>query len=80
MTVRKAEKNPVAGVRTFFVPSDDPKKPEVEYVVVEVKRDGTQYYCQCSDFFFRRLPFIHTNLFAHCKHTAAVIAAIEGAK
>jgi hypothetical protein len=75
MNIRKAEKNPVAGVRTFFVTSE--KDPTVEYVVVEVKRDGTQYYCNCSDFFYRKLPFIHTNLFSNCKHGAAVKEAVN---
>jgi hypothetical protein len=75
MTIRKADKNPVAGVRTFFVTSE--KDPKTEYVVVEVKRDGTVYYCNCGDFFYRKLPFIHTNLFSNCKHGAAVKEAIE---
>jgi hypothetical protein len=75
MTIRKATKNPVAGVRTFFVQSES--NPKTEYTVVEVKRDGTVYYCSCNDFFFRKLPFIHTNLFSNCKHGNAVKEAIE---
>ena len=75
MKIRKAEKNPVQGVRTFFVQSE--KDPTQEYVVVEVKRDGTTFYCNCSDFFYRRLPFIGTNLFSHCKHAVAVKEAIK---
>jgi flavoprotein len=69
--VERAAKNPIAGVRTFYVPSDSEEGKL--YLVVEVKRDGkTTYYCQCSDFFSRRLPFIGTNLFSLCKHGAAV--------
>ena len=78
MTIRKADKNPVAGVRTFFVASESDKN--TEYVVVEVKRDGTTYYCNCGDFFYRKLPFIGTNLFSNCKHGNAVKDAIGGAK
>jgi len=75
MTVRKALKNPVAGVRTFFVASES--EPGTDYVVVEVKRDGTTYYCNCGDFFYRKLPFIGTNLFSNCKHAAAVIEVLK---
>ena len=75
MNVRRSEKNPVQGVRTFFVQSE--KDPTQEYVVVEVKRDGTVYYCNCGDFFYRKLPFIHTNLFSCCKHGAAVKEAVQ---
>lgn len=70
MNVRMAKKNPIAGVRTFYVGSES--EPGVEYLVVEIKRDGTQRYCNCGDFFARRLPFIHTNLFSECKHAVAV--------
>ena len=76
MKVRKAEKNPVAGVRTFFVASET--EPEKEYVVVEVKRGGTTLYCNCSDFFYRKLPFLGTNLFSNCKHGNAVKEAVNG--
>jgi hypothetical protein len=75
MTIRRATKNPVAGVRTFFVTSES--EPDKEYTVVEIKRDGTTYYCNCGDFFYRRLPFIGTNLFSNCKHAAAVIEVIK---
>ena len=78
MTVLLAKKNPVAGVRTFTVTSES--EPDTKYVVVEVKRDGTTYYCNCGDFMYRKLPFIHTNLFSNCKHGNAVIEAIGGAK
>jgi hypothetical protein len=78
MNIRKSTKNPVQGVRTFFVQSES--DPAVEYVVVEVKRDGTTFYCNCSDFFYRKLPFIHTNLFSHCKHGSAVKEVIENGK
>ena len=75
MTVRKALKNPVAGVRTFFVASES--EPGTDYVVVEVKRDGTTYYCNCPTFSYRHLPFIGTNLFSNCKHGAAVIEVLK---
>ena len=78
MDVKKAERNPVAGVRTFFVQSESDEK--LQYIVVEVKRNGTTYHCNCSDFMFRKLPFLGTNLFSNCKHGAAVVAAIGGAK
>ena len=75
MTVRKALKNPVAGVRTFFVTSET--EADTKYIVVEVKRGGTTYYCSCPTFFYRHLPFIHTNLFSRCKHADAVLEAIR---
>lgn len=76
MNIRKAEKNPVQGVRTFFVQSE--KDATVEYIVVEIKRDGTTYFCSCNDFFFRKLPFLNTNLFSNCKHGLAVKEAVNG--
>lgn len=73
--IERAAKNPVAGVRTFYVESES--DPEVKYQVVEIKRDGrTTYYCNCNDFFGRKLPFIHTNLFSNCKHGQAVRDAV----
>ncbi|MBA0083652.1 MAG: hypothetical protein HRJ53_01515 [Acidobacteria bacterium Pan2503] len=71
LIVERAEKNPIAGVRTFYVPSESEEGKR--YQVVEIKRDGkTTYYCNCGDFFNRKLPFIGTNLFSNCKHGAAV--------
>ena len=75
MTVERAKKNPVAGVRTFTVTSET--EADTKYIVVEVKRDGTTYYCSCPTFFYRHLPFIHTNLFSRCKHADAVLEAIR---
>lgn len=74
LSVRKALKNPVAGVRTFYVASET---DDTDYIVVEVKRDGTTYFCNCHDFFFRKLPFLGTNLFSNCKHGAAVKEAVN---
>ncbi|MBA0083511.1 MAG: hypothetical protein HRJ53_00790 [Acidobacteria bacterium Pan2503] len=77
MKVRMAKKNAIAGVRTFFVPSRT--EEGVEHIVVEIKRDGrTSYYCNCNDYFYRKLPFISTNLWSGCDHVDAVKAAIEG--
>ena len=78
MTVERAKKNPVQGVRTFHVSSEE--EPDKKYAVVEVKRDGTHYFCQCSDFFYRKLPFIGTNLYANCKHITAILEAVNGGK
>lgn len=65
--VRKAKKNAVPGVTTYYVPSEaDPKQ---EYIVVAVDRDGiTIRFCQCPDFFTRRLPTFGTGHFEGCKH------------
>jgi hypothetical protein len=74
-TIEKATKNPVAGVRTFHVDSESTSD---KYVVVEIKRDGrTTYYCNCGDFFYRKLPFVGTNLFSLCKHGQAVKDAVS---
>lgn len=78
MNVEMSKKNPVAGVRTFTVTSESDE--DTKYIVVEIKRDGTNYYCNCNDFFYRKLPFIRTNLFSNCKHGQAVIEAIGGVK
>ena len=74
MTVTMAKKNPVQGVRTFTVTSET--EADTSYIVVEIKRDGTTYHCQCGDFMYRKLPFIGTNLFSLCKHGEAVRKAI----
>jgi hypothetical protein len=76
MNVRRAVKNPIQGVRTFYVESES--EPGTEHMVVEVRRDGrTTYYCNCDDYFCRRLPFIHTNLFSNCRHSTRVIEALQ---
>jgi hypothetical protein len=47
-------------------------------MVVEIERDGrTTYYCNCGDFFYRKLPFVGTNLFSLCKHGQAVKDAVS---
>ena len=77
MNIRMADRNQVAGVRTFYVGSEDPKKADVEYIVVEIKRDSkTTYFCNCGDFFGRKLPFLGLNLFSLCKHGQAVKDAV----
>lgn len=75
LKVRKAEKNPVAGVRTFFVQSES--DPNTEYIVVEKRDAGTTYFCNCNDFMFRKLPFLGSNLYSNCKHGAAVKEAVS---
>lgn len=75
--VEMAGKNQIAGVRTFYVSSDNPKTPEKKYIVVEIKRDSkTTYFCNCEDFFARKLPFLGLNLFSHCKHGQLVKDAV----
>lgn len=76
-----AERNSIAGVRTFYVNSEDPKTPDVRYMVVEIKRNSkTRYFCQCDSFFARNLPFLDQNMFQHCKHGEAVRDAVNGSK
>src|SRR6516164_2888010 len=64
----------------LFLRGDMEEEPDKKYAVVEVKRDGTHYFCQCSDFFYRKLPFIGTNLYANCKHITAILEAVNGGK
>lgn len=75
--VRRALKNVVAGARTFYVKSES---SPTDYTVVEIKRGGTFYFCNCMDFFTRKLPFLGTNLMSHCKHINAVKEAIANGK
>lgn len=75
MNITMAAKNQVAGVRTFYVQSES--DPDTKYIVVEIKRDSkTTYFCNCNDFFARKLPFLGLNLFSNCKHGAAVKDAV----
>lgn len=77
MTITMAAKNQIAGVRHFYVQSENPKTPDVKYIVVEIRRDSkTTYFCNCDDFFTRKLPFLGLNLFSNCKHGAAVKEAV----
>ena len=75
MSVRKAKKSP-EGSTIYYVRSEsDPAK---EYIVVEISREGIlNRFCQCPDFFCRRLPTIGTATFEMCKHGMAVADAIE---
>ena len=71
-----AAKNLVAGARTFYVQSD--KNPEIEYMVIEIKRNGQHhFFCNCGDFFGRKLIFFLTNQFSLCKHAAEVKEAVS---
>ena len=76
MAIKLAARNSIAGVRTFYVDASNPANEP--YLVVEVKRDGKIiYYCNCGDFFGRKLPFIGTNLFSLCKHGQEVKDAVS---
>lgn len=70
MQLTVPKKQPYAGSKTFYVSSE--KEPENKYLVIKTDVGGRishQYFCQCSDFFARRLPFVGTNLFSACKHS-----------
>ena len=60
MTIRKSKSNPVRGVTTFAV-----RNGSHRYLVVRARR---QWFCNCRDFFGRRLPHLGTNTFSCCKH------------
>jgi hypothetical protein len=65
MTIRSAN-NRTAGVRTFYVASES--QPGVEYVVQFIRRSRQcRWFCDCSDFKFRRLSRRR-----HCKHARAL--------
>ena len=51
MAIKKAKRNPVEGVTTFYVPSRS--IPGKQYMVLrfEIKRNPL-YICQCNDSFF----------------------------
>jgi hypothetical protein len=65
MTVRAAN-NHRPGVRTFYVASES--QPGTQYVVQFIRRARQRrWYCDCSDFKFRRLARRR-----HCKHARAL--------
>jgi hypothetical protein len=71
--MKRAKKNPTRGALTFYVPSENPKYPKHRYMVVFVLRDGKWLaFCQCNDFFGRKLPHFGTNTFSTCKHIQKV--------
>lgn len=76
MKVRKAKRNPVDHVTTFYVPSET--APRETYMVVRIVtnlaknvRRRTRWFCQCDDFFGRKLPHFNQNTFSGCKHIKA---------
>jgi len=67
MTVTRAKRNPVKGTTTFYVDSETTRRKR--YFVQRITKDRkTQWFCNCLDFFNRKLPHVHTNTFSHCKH------------
>jgi hypothetical protein len=67
MKVRRAKRNPVKGVTTFYVTSEE--DPKVEYMVVRFDNTPNKLtFCPCKDFFGRKLPHLGRNTFSHCKH------------
>jgi len=60
MTIRKSKRNPVRGATTFAVRSGSHR-----YLVVRL---GRRWFCQCADFFGRKLPHLGRNTFSGCKH------------
>jgi hypothetical protein len=66
------KKTAIPGALTFYVPSEtDPKRKP--YMVVFVMRGRKwQAFCQCNDFFGRKLPHLGTKKFAVCKHIEKV--------
>jgi hypothetical protein len=74
MNVRKAKRNPINHATTFYVPSES--APAKSYMVVRLvidiaARRKTLWFCQCSDFFGRKLAHFGTNTFSGCKHIDA---------
>lgn len=69
MKVRRAKRNPVKGVTTFYVTSEE--NPSDEYMVVRFDSNKL-CFCQCNDFFGRKLPHLGRNTFSHCKHAKKV--------
>jgi hypothetical protein len=77
MKIKTAKRNPVDHVTTFYAPSET--NPGTTYMVVRIvtnlERSGrfrkTQWFCQCDDFFGRKLPHLNTNTFSGCKHIKA---------
>jgi hypothetical protein len=57
---KRQERN---GVKFFYVTSDT--EVDKTYIVVKV---GSKFFCQCSDFFARKLPHLGTSTFSLCKH------------
>lgn len=59
MNARIAKRNPINHTTTFYVPSEE--TPGKTYIVVRVVSDiakkapRTLWFCQCSDFFGRKL-------------------------
>lgn len=75
MNARIAKRNPINHTTTFYVPSEE--TPGKTYMVVRVVSDiakkapRTLWFCQCSDFFGRKLGHLFTNTFSGCKHIKA---------
>jgi hypothetical protein len=63
MRLNMAKRQERNGVKFFYVTSDS----EVDKTYIVVKVDS-KYFCQCSDFFARKLPHLGTNTFSLCKH------------
>lgn len=71
MKIRRAKRNPVKGVTTFYVSSET--EPGVEYMVVRFDDMPNKLcFCQCGDFFGRKLPHLGRNTFSHCKHAKLI--------
>jgi hypothetical protein len=65
--VSQAKRNPVKGCTTYYVSSSS--TPGKKYMVLLIKMGRRfAFFCQCDDFFGRRLPHIGANTFSCCKH------------
>lgn len=71
MNVKKAKRNPVVGVTTFYVASRSVPGKKHMVLRFDLPRNPL-YICQCNDSFGRRLPHMGRNTYSHCIHIQRV--------
>ncbi len=67
LTRPKKQSNPVAQLSYVTSEAHPDSEPDRHIVVRIMSRPGV-YYCDCRDFFVRRLPLLGTAQFSLCKH------------
>lgn len=66
-----------AGSRLYYVSSE--AHPDDKHIVVRHRDRPGVFFCDCRDFFVRRLPLLNTPEFSLCKHGEFVRDTVNAA-
>ncbi len=68
LTLTTPKKQLYKDSKIYYVSSESGGDKHIVVRVSGLSHKGLQFFCDCKDFFVRRLPSINTSVFSLCKH------------